>query len=317
MTMVKKEIFISSTYLDLKDYREEIWKKITDSYGTVVNIRGMEKFGARTEKPIETCLNEVSESDVFILISGVRYGTIPTARCDGCSFVESEYLKAQDEGLETLIFLFDEENGCVIPDTIDFNNYDKLKDFKNRLKRDHTVESFSTKEELASKIIEALNHLFTKKNWLKPSDSDSWITVGINSTDIHRGDQIEIFGEVYKNTKSVCVWIFGKDRYLSKKVLVNSKTDSYSCRIPSHTTCCFEPGQYYAVIQHPGQNNLYDVFDVIYDDSNILINSISKTNYILKGKNAIYGSDAAIALIDLINIDGIDDKWVRLSFVVC
>lgn len=313
--MVKKDIFISSTYLDLKDYREELWKKITDEIGTVVNIRGMEAFGARTKKPIDTCLGEVSESDVFVLICGMRYGN-DTSNSEGISFVESEYLKAQSEGLETLIFLLDEEKGCVIPNTIDFHNYEKLKEFKKRIKRNHTIEFFSNKDELALKTIRALKFLFNDKKWPLPYDTSSNIIAKISLTTVRKGDEVEIVGIVDNNIKSVCMWIFGEDRYLTKKALVNSKTGSFSFTIPPHITRCFECGQYFVLIQHPGRNNLYDVFDVCYGNCNVLINSISKTKYIFKGKNAIFGLDAALALIDLINTDGIDDSYVKLSFTI-
>jgi hypothetical protein len=75
--------FICSTYIDMKDYREAVIKDIKSRAGV---INAQEFFGARDQKPLETCLEEVTSSHVFIMFLEPRYGTLD--RSSGKSIVE-------------------------------------------------------------------------------------------------------------------------------------------------------------------------------------------------------------------------------------
>ncbi len=68
-----KTVFISSTFDDLRNYRKRVWD-LLNNYE--VNIRGMERFGARTEAPLDTCLVEVGQADIFFGIIGFRFGSL-------------------------------------------------------------------------------------------------------------------------------------------------------------------------------------------------------------------------------------------------
>jgi len=52
----------------------------------------MESFGSRPETPISTCLEEVRQSDILIVIIGQRYGTF--ALIWELSFSHAEYEQA-------------------------------------------------------------------------------------------------------------------------------------------------------------------------------------------------------------------------------
>ncbi len=97
---MKKNVFISSTYMDLKDYREAVWK-LLESYN--VNVLGMEKFGARKETPLETCLNEVERADIYIGIIATRFGSLEAE--SNKSYTQLEYEKALEQKKEILIYL--------------------------------------------------------------------------------------------------------------------------------------------------------------------------------------------------------------------
>jgi hypothetical protein len=51
-------IFVSSTYADLMPYRKAVWD-ILDKLKLAVS--GMGVFGARSEEPLKTCLDEVTK----------------------------------------------------------------------------------------------------------------------------------------------------------------------------------------------------------------------------------------------------------------
>lgn len=115
-----------------------------------MNISGMEKFGARPEKPLQTCLKEVEESDVFIGIIGMRYGSIDEKTKK--SFSQLEYEKAIELNLEILIYMIDEKNAFIRADSIDPENFTKLKEFKSTLSQSHTIDHFIDEKDLVDKI---------------------------------------------------------------------------------------------------------------------------------------------------------------------
>jgi hypothetical protein len=144
---MKKQIFISSTYIDLIPHRKNVWE-LLQSFNVIIS--GMEKFGARTEKPLETCLKEVQESDFYIGIIGMRYGSIEDNTKK--SFSQLEYEKAKELGKEIFIYIIDEENAKINANHIDFENYIKLREFKSILKTNHTIDTFKNENDLISKL---------------------------------------------------------------------------------------------------------------------------------------------------------------------
>src|SRR5579875_1320781 len=66
----------------------------------------MEFFGARPERPIETCLGEVRRCDIIVVIVGRRYGTLVPGR--GISYSEAEYAEGLRLGLPCLVYIRDE-----------------------------------------------------------------------------------------------------------------------------------------------------------------------------------------------------------------
>jgi hypothetical protein len=146
---MEKTVFISSTYEDLAEHRRAVWQVLE---GFEVAVRGMEQFGARTEAPLQTCLAEVEQSDVYVGIIAFRFGSME--RRSGKSFTQIEYEHAHQLGKEVLIYLADERVGCVRYVDIDLDHLqrERLIAFKSILKERHTTNTFSTPEDLAEKL---------------------------------------------------------------------------------------------------------------------------------------------------------------------
>ena len=66
-TRIADTVFVSSTFEDLKSHRRAVWSALEQFE---VNVRGMEAFGARPDAPIDTCLAEVEQSDIYVGIIG-------------------------------------------------------------------------------------------------------------------------------------------------------------------------------------------------------------------------------------------------------
>lgn len=81
----KYQIFISSTYEDLKEERELVQKAILEMYHFPI---GMEMFSAGDSEQWEIIKETIDSSDYYVLIIGHRYGSIDG---EGISYTEKEY----------------------------------------------------------------------------------------------------------------------------------------------------------------------------------------------------------------------------------
>ncbi len=84
----KLQIFISSTYTDLKPERQAAVEAILIA-GHIP--AGMELFSAGNESQLETVKRWIDESDIYLLILGGRYGTIEPSSQKSYTQVEYEY----------------------------------------------------------------------------------------------------------------------------------------------------------------------------------------------------------------------------------
>jgi hypothetical protein len=232
----------------------------------------MEVFGAQTRKPLDTCLAEVLTSEVFIGILGMRYGSVDEAT--GKSFVELEYESAQKSGLEIWIFLIDEENTSIPPVYVDCEYAEKLKDFKKRLKKEHTCVIYNSVDDLALRIKSNLEKYFANKV-SEPPRSKAFVSAIVSSATIAKGDDFYIAGTATETTYSgVAIWFFGPNFYNHWVVDVRDD-DSYIITISSSLTKTMLTGQYFVVVQHPMGNHSYDVMPVISHDSIFVKNSFN------------------------------------------
>lgn len=157
---MNRTLFISSTFEDLQDHRRQVWNILTE-YD--VNIRGMERFGARKEAPLQTCLTEVEQSDIFVCIISCCLGTIDKKSAK--SFVQCEYEKALKLDKEIFIYLIDTSEGNINPKHVDFGEkHEKLEAFKSILKERHTIDTFKDAGDLAEKLKRKFEELLTKKD---------------------------------------------------------------------------------------------------------------------------------------------------------
>ncbi|MGD2248777.1 MAG: DUF4062 domain-containing protein [Candidatus Methanofastidiosia archaeon] len=150
-------VFISSTYKDLIPHR----KAVLDTLEKLkIGINGMEIFGARSEEPLTTCLEEVSKCQVFIGIIGMRYGTIDNNTKK--SIVRLEYETALKKQQDILIYLINEDKAQIAPKFVDTGESAViLRKFKDLLRKSHTIETFLSPKDLAEKVERDLLRLFS------------------------------------------------------------------------------------------------------------------------------------------------------------
>ncbi len=147
-----------------------------------------------------------------------------------------------------------------------------------------------------------------------------FVTASVSSNTLAQGDILYIQGTAEGKPSSVDVWIFGKNyRSCSNGATVQSDA-SYSYKLDRGVTSDLFAGQYFAVVQHPMMNGIFDIIgDATGTACKNAVGTGSKTwiggapTVVLTGLQA---SDAATALVDLLNSPNIDDTYTKLSFFV-
>ncbi len=152
----KYQIFISSTYEDLIDERKKVQDTILSMYHFPI---GMEMFSAADEEQWEIIKETIDSSDYYILIIGHRYGSvIENGEYAGFSYTQKEFRYALQQNIPILAFLID-DNVPVTPNKMeqDVSKREKLMLFKEEVKTGRTVQWWTSKEDLANKVMNSLN----------------------------------------------------------------------------------------------------------------------------------------------------------------
>lgn len=100
MTQKKYQIFVSSTYDDLKEERSRVYEAILAMSHIPV---GMEYFGSRSRTSVSVIKSFLDQCDFQITIVGTRYGSL--LHDAEISFTEMEYDYANKTGIPQLGFL--------------------------------------------------------------------------------------------------------------------------------------------------------------------------------------------------------------------
>jgi len=139
--------FVSSTYVDMKEYRDAVIKGLQSKAGV---INAQEFFGSRDKKPLETCLEELERSQVFVMFLGPRYGSVDSGT--GKSFVEREYERAGELKLPRFAYIIDEDQPFPVKFVSVGEDASKLQAFMRRVGSELTVSPFTSPEDLAQKV---------------------------------------------------------------------------------------------------------------------------------------------------------------------
>ena len=100
----KLQVFVSSTYTDLKEERQAAVEAILDA-GHIP--AGMELFKAGNESQLKTIYRWIDESDVYLLILGGRYGSIEKESGKSYTQLEYEYALSKNIPIFSLILTQD------------------------------------------------------------------------------------------------------------------------------------------------------------------------------------------------------------------
>ena len=168
-TIMKKkyQVFISSTYEDLKEERAAVTQCLLDNNCIPV---GMEQFPASNMSQMEYIEKMLDDCDYYILIIGGRYGSLDD---DGVGYTEKEYNYAQQKGIPVMAFV--NLHPEKLPnEKCEHANIEKFKAFRDRVRNaKKLVKGYSDIGDLKANVVTAVNAAIREYpgiGWVRATD---------------------------------------------------------------------------------------------------------------------------------------------------
>ncbi|MDV0442554.1 hypothetical protein [Methanorbis furvi] len=136
-------------------------------------------------------------------------------------------------------------------------------------------------------------------------------------TVVAQGDPFYVSGQA-PGAQQVALYFFGPNYFKYTKVQVNGGLYSYELQ----TTADMSPSEYYCVVQSPGTGSTFSVGPVTEGDTTyITVNPGSGvpadgSSFVVVGPNALQSSQAAYALVNMINSPNIPDLCQTFTFQI-
>ena len=181
----KYQVFVSSTYLDLKEERMMITQALLESDCIPA---GMELFSVSGKRTWDVIKNVIDDSDYYLLVLAGKYGSID--KNTQMSYTEMEYEYAKSINKPILAFLYNDIDNLPakkVESTPRMRK--KLEQFRKKVKDPGLLVAFwSTPDELISKLKSSIVAI------TKDSPSNVWIKLSHPvSSDIDHWELVQIF----------------------------------------------------------------------------------------------------------------------------
>ncbi|MEU7960167.1 HEAT repeat domain-containing protein [Micromonospora humida] len=160
------KVYISATQKDLLKYRLAVHAvarrlKIEDV--------AMEAYGADVQPPLERCLSDVRDCDLYLGLFAWRYGFRPPGQTS--SITELEYRAALAAGKPCLVFLLAEDAHWPGRMMDRGDDGDRIVDLRRELQEHHLCDFFSSVDDLTAKVTAALADVLSGRSPVRgPAD---------------------------------------------------------------------------------------------------------------------------------------------------
>lgn len=173
MTKKKYQVFISSTFVDMKDMRQAAVEAVLLA-GHIP--AGMELFSAGDVSQLEVIKRWITESDVFMLVLGARYGSIESN--SQLSYIELEYNHAQVLGKPLFALVLSDaaiqEKMKIHGETVvESENPDKYAEFRKKV-LSKISRQVDDQKDLKLYVLESISNIEQNRNlagWIRSNDS--------------------------------------------------------------------------------------------------------------------------------------------------
>ena len=164
------QVFISSTYSDLREERSKVIQ-------TIMSLdcipAGMELFPAIDASQLDFIKKVIDDCDYYVLIIGGRYGSIDE---DGISYTEKEYDYAVSKGIPVMAFLHEDISKLSLEcSEIDTNKRKCLETFRAKVSSGRLVQFWNNADDLNGKVAVSL----TKT--IKTYPAEGWVRASVQT----------------------------------------------------------------------------------------------------------------------------------------
>ncbi len=150
-----------------------------------------------------------------------------------------------------------------------------------------------------------------------------FISARVSPPVVAAGDSLYIRGiAAGQPEEGAAVWILGNNKFIYQNPAVNTD-GSFEQEISPGETEKMAAGQYFAVVQHPMYNDIFDVWPSSSvagnENKDLVVGSYpvsGNTLFRLQGDGSLQGPDGADALVKALNSPMVDDIYTKLQFVV-
>lgn len=220
----KYQIFISSTFNDLKLERQKVTQAILGIYNFPI---GMEMFHADNEEQWEQIKKTIDMSDYYVLILGRYCGTL--IENENISYTEKEYNYALSKGIPILSFIISEDAQIKSYGIETSKQINALKKFKRKVMK-LPCEFWNNADDLAYKVTKTLSIKIkeTKRNgWIRNNP------LGINISPIEDTKIIGEYEVLYLRNKDII-----NDCFVHSKLIIrNDATVSFYNNCKQNNEC--------------------------------------------------------------------------------
>lgn len=190
------QVFISSTFQDLKNARQEVSHALlrADCFPA-----GMELFPAADEEQFEFIKTVIDQSDYYIIISAGRYGSVHPET--GLSYTEMEYDYAVETGKPVIRLLHNDPKSLETEGDRQLAN---LLNFRDKMKSERMVAFWETPDQLGKEVTFALLDLKKAKpaiGWVRGDQIAS--TEAVNEIAALGAENIKLEKKVLKLTSQL------------------------------------------------------------------------------------------------------------------
>lgn len=172
VTIAKKyQVFVSSTFIDLQEERQ-------DTIHTILDLQhipaGMELFPATDMEQLDYIKRIIDGCDYYVLIIGGRYGSLDP---EGISYTEREYDYAVEAGKFVIAFIHSDV-GDIPSKFVDVEEGQRqaLEQFRDKVGRGRLVRFWKSREALQMVVVKALAHAFANHpqiGWIRGDEAAS------------------------------------------------------------------------------------------------------------------------------------------------
>lgn len=169
------QVFISSTFTDLKDERQAVLKAILELDHMPA---GMELFPAADASAWQLIKDVIDASDYYVLIIGGRYGSLDEA---GIGYTEKEYDHALATKKPVIPLLHENPDNLPRDKTeTDAGAWKRLSAFREKVEKRHTCVYWRNSEDLKSKVIVGLTAIIKRQpmvGWVRADEVPTGATL--------------------------------------------------------------------------------------------------------------------------------------------